>query len=697
VGSVDSRAAQLLAGGPRPKLLDVNQSPGAARGPPTPGRTTQSTDSTVEPDSLTRLFAPGKPTATNTGATANPNTSEQQPSFTQLLRPVPGKASPAAATSNADLLQGAAGLAKVPAQPDPGNGLSPPAAAFNARIDHNIKVFQDQTGIPMDKIGMPFEPSRRVALGLVDGALNAGYNGTTVAANPPAAAQASSSRWSSLLHGDPSTLAEDYWNHPGIALAQDTNTLRSTTLGRAASDAATQLIPGAASVMSNPVAAAWIGDTAGGMAHTALNVGKRYVPALAYTAANLATNGAAAAVTTALGIDPYAQIKHDYQRDLAGTLTEDTSAAMMFIPGLGEAGAAGTAARATGAAKAATTAETAGAADAATAATATKAAAGEANAATPQAAIPHGPPKPVVQEPEPAGTPTGPRSASGPLTSGVGTRAPAERAGNRPTGTRPDGRALGPRRSGGNKEMAPVGGGNDPLAGASAGRRPGSRPGVDSPPVADTLTPRSGAGSTATGGRDAAGTEPDVARGAPTRPDRLTPRASREPDNQPPADPLGVGPGTNESIGNGFANNDLPTQGHAGSELRSGAQASNDRLDALGDLTPSKHKLDPAAHLLAERIGGQPQVHFSKGPDPSREFDAVSEKYVAQSKPGGFQIGMKFRQQARATFEVAKTTGRQPYFHFEGAPGPGVINKLKEYGKRYGLDPIIDIKPLAGS
>jgi len=58
---------------------------------------------------------------------------------------------------------------------------------------------------------------------------------------------------------------------------------------------------------------------------------------------------------------------------------------------------------------------------------------------------------------------------------------------------------------------------------------------------------------------------------------------------------------------------------------------------------------------------------------------------------------MKFRQQARATFEVAKTTGRQPYFHFEGAPGPGVINKLKEYGKRYGLDPIIDIKPLAGS
>jgi len=136
--------------------------------------------------------------------------------------------------------------------------------------------------------------------------------------------------------------------------------------------------------------------------------------------------------------------------------------------------------------------------------------------------------------------------------------------------------------------------------------------------------------------------------------------------------------------------------GHAGSVSEPGAQTPKDRLDALGDLTPSKNKYDPAAHLLAERINGQPQVSFSKGPNPNQEFDAVSDKYVAQSKPGGFQLGKQFRRQAQTTFEVAKSTGRQPYFHFEGPPATGVIDKLQEYGRRYGLDPVIDIKPLGG-
>jgi len=474
VGSVDSNAAQLLAGGLRQKLLDPNQSPGAARGPPPPASTAAPTDpSQADPNAVNPLL--------------------------------PRRALPAGQSATApstDPLEGSAGLTKVPAQPDPGNGLSPPAAAFNARVDQKIKAFQDQTGIPMDKIGIPFEPSRRVALGLVDGALNAGYEGTTVAANPQAAAQASSSRWSSLLHGNPNALADDYWNHPGTALAQDTNTLKSNTLGRAASATATQLIPGASTIMSSPVAAAWIGDTAGGMAHTALNVGKRYVPALAYTAANIATGGAASAATKALGIDPYAQIKTDYKRDWAGALTEDVSAAMMFIPGLGEAGAAGTAARATGTARAATTAETAAATDAAAAAAATKAAAGEANAATPQAAIPHELPKPLAQKPEPAGT----RSESGPLTTGSGVRDPtptatAPRSGSvaaGPVGRRPAGKAAA--RPGGASDSDPTG---------AAGTRPGRPAGI----VGGRLGGADGSAPVAAGGGD-----PLVATGAGNRP-----------------------------------------------------------------------------------------------------------------------------------------------------------------------------------
>jgi RHS repeat-associated protein len=102
---------------------------------------------------------------------------------------------------------------------------------------------------------------------------------------------------------------------------------------------------------------------------------------------------------------------------------------------------------------------------------------------------------------------------------------------------------------------------------------------------------------------------------------------------------------------------------------------------------------DPAADALAERLGGEPRVRFEN--DPSRrEIDAVSDQYVAQSKPEGMTMGSSFRNQAKATFELAIQSGRTPYFHFEGQPGPGVINKLEEYGRRYGIEPVIDTTPL---
>jgi hypothetical protein len=57
-------------------------------------------------------------------------------------------------------------------------------------------------------------------------------------------------------------------------------------------------------------------------------------------------------------------------------------------------------------------------------------------------------------------------------------------------------------------------------------------------------------------------------------------------------------------------------------------------------------------------------------------------------------LNKKFRKQAQATFEAAIQSGRTPYFQFDGPPGPGVIDKLQEYGRRYGVEPVIDTTPL---
>jgi hypothetical protein len=111
----------------------------------------------------------------------------------------------------------------------------------------------------------------------------------------------------------------------------------------------------------------------------------------------------------------------------------------------------------------------------------------------------------------------------------------------------------------------------------------------------------------------------------------------------------------------------------------------------LGELVSVNAK-DRAADLLAERIDGEASVRFANG--PANEFDALSAEYVAQAKPANFTLNHAFRNQAKATFEVALQSGRTPYFQFDGPPGPGVLHALSRYADRYGIEPVIDLTPL---
>jgi hypothetical protein len=121
-----------------------------------------------------------------------------------------------------------------------------------------------------------------------------------------------------------------------------------------------------------------------------------------------------------------------------------------------------------------------------------------------------------------------------------------------------------------------------------------------------------------------------------------------------------------------------------------------------GDLPPTKRfrgrlqtapKPDPQADKLAKKLNGKPRQYF--GADPKKqEFDTISDRYVAQTKPTDFTKNKKFRNQAKATFEASLASGRTPYFHFEGPPKPEVITQINEYAARYGVKPVIDISPL---
>lgn len=104
-------------------------------------------------------------------------------------------------------------------------------------------------------------------------------------------------------------------------------------------------------------------------------------------------------------------------------------------------------------------------------------------------------------------------------------------------------------------------------------------------------------------------------------------------------------------------------------------------------------KGDSAADALAERIGGESRVKFANDPQ-GREFDVINDKYIAQAKPALKTLNKDVRNQMKATFETAKQTNKKVYYQFEGEPHQSVIRKLQEYSERYGIEVIIDTKPL---
>ena len=102
---------------------------------------------------------------------------------------------------------------------------------------------------------------------------------------------------------------------------------------------------------------------------------------------------------------------------------------------------------------------------------------------------------------------------------------------------------------------------------------------------------------------------------------------------------------------------------------------------------------DAAADELAKRIGGQSRSAFADDPI-QREFDVISDQYIAQAKPPLKCVNKTVRTQMKATFEAAKKYERKVYYQFEGIPSQEVLNKLYEYSERYGVEVIIDTEPL---
>ncbi|MGV7114740.1 RHS repeat-associated core domain-containing protein [Paenibacillus kyungheensis] len=104
-------------------------------------------------------------------------------------------------------------------------------------------------------------------------------------------------------------------------------------------------------------------------------------------------------------------------------------------------------------------------------------------------------------------------------------------------------------------------------------------------------------------------------------------------------------------------------------------------------------KEDPSADLLAIKLGGQSRMIFKNDPQ-GREFDVISNQYIAQTKTSINSLSSQYRNQAKATIEAAIETNRTAYFHFETNPAESVVRQLREYETRYGVKIIIDVSPL---
>ncbi|MFJ8827037.1 restriction endonuclease fold toxin [Streptomyces sp. NPDC102467] len=101
-----------------------------------------------------------------------------------------------------------------------------------------------------------------------------------------------------------------------------------------------------------------------------------------------------------------------------------------------------------------------------------------------------------------------------------------------------------------------------------------------------------------------------------------------------------------------------------------------------------------ACRRTGRRRGGGGTVRRRRTGSGSAAELQVVDDYVVQTKPEGMQMGSAFRNQTKATFERATESGRIPNFHFEGQPTPEVLNKIRDRGRRYGIEPAIDISPL---
>lgn len=108
-----------------------------------------------------------------------------------------------------------------------------------------------------------------------------------------------------------------------------------------------------------------------------------------------------------------------------------------------------------------------------------------------------------------------------------------------------------------------------------------------------------------------------------------------------------------------------------------------------GELTEVRN-LDKAADALAKKLGEQSSVQFAND-GAMREFDAVSDEFIAQAKPGIQAIGKRFRDQAKATFEAAKERGRKVYYEFSDPPVESVVKKLNQYSADHEVDVVIDV------
>jgi hypothetical protein len=126
-----------------------------------------------------------------------------------------------------------------------------------------------------------------------------------------------------------------------------------------------------------------------------------------------------------------------------------------------------------------------------------------------------------------------------------------------------------------------------------------------------------------------------------------------------------------------------------------------------GNLIKAK-QADLDADLLGQRINGESRVYFEDDLNYSRatqknqyekagarEFDAVSDEYIAQTKPATVANSTEYRNQVYATFDAARQNGKLPYFHFEGGtPSNEIIDVLNNYSNKFDIKHVLDTNSL---